>query len=98
VVTSRYESFSLSLLEALSTGCPVIAPAVGGIKEIVSDGFNGILAEPNSAESIAEKIIALIGDTEKMKSLSKNAVEDCQDKYHPKIVAQQTLDYYNSLL
>jgi glycosyltransferase involved in cell wall biosynthesis len=98
VVTSRYESFSLSLLEALSTGCPVIATAVGGMKEIVRDGYNGVLAETASAEAIAEKIIALLGKPEKMKVLSRNAINDCKAKYHPAIVAKQTLDYYKSLL
>ena len=60
VICSRYENFPVSLLEALAAGCPTVATAVGGIKEIITDGYNGLLAEPESAESIAEKVLELI--------------------------------------
>lgn len=98
LVTSRYETFSLSLVEALSTGSPVIATAAGAIKEIVKSGYNGILAEPESVEDFSVKIESLIADPDKMKALSKNAIDDCRLKYHPSVIAQQTLDYYQSLL
>jgi glycosyltransferase involved in cell wall biosynthesis len=98
VVASRYESFSLSLVEALSTGSPVVATAVGGIKEIITDGYNGLLAQPESAEDLAEKIATLIDNPDRMKILSQNAIEDCRIKYYPNVIAQQTLDYYKSLL
>jgi glycosyltransferase involved in cell wall biosynthesis len=98
VVASRYESFSISLVEALTTGCPVVATAVGGIKEIIIDGYNGLLAQPESAEDLAEKMVSLIDNPDKMKMLSQNAIEDSLIKYHPNVIAQQTLDYYQSLL
>lgn len=98
IVCSRYENFPLSLLEALATGCPTVATAVGGIKEIIIDGYNGLLAEPESAESIAEKVLELINDPEKMQLLSKNAIEDCKKRFSPKVVAAQTADYYRSVL
>jgi glycosyltransferase involved in cell wall biosynthesis len=98
LVTSRYETFSLSLVEALATGCPVVATAVGAIKEIIKDGYNGILAQPESAEDLAEKLIELIDNPDKMKMLSNNAIQDCRNKYHPNVIARQTVNYYQSLL
>jgi glycosyltransferase involved in cell wall biosynthesis len=97
LVCSRYENFPLSLLEALSTGCPTIATSVGGMKEIVVNGFNGLLAEP-SPESIADKLLELIDDPIKMQRLSKNAVEDCKKRFSPEVVAAQTIDYYKSVI
>jgi glycosyltransferase involved in cell wall biosynthesis len=97
VVASRYESFSISLVEALATGCPVVATAVGGIKEIIIDGYNGLLSRPESAEDLAEKMLNLIDNPDKMNMLSQNAIEDCRVKYHPNVIAQQTLDFYQSL-
>lgn len=98
VVCSRYENFPLSLLEALAAGCPTVATAVGGMKEIIIDGYNGLLAESESPESIAEKVLMLINDPEKMQRLSKNAMVDCSKRFSPQVVAAQTVDYYQSVL
>lgn len=97
VVCSRYENFPLSLLEALSAGCPTIATSVGGMTEIVVDGYNGLLAEPSS-ESIAIELLELIDDPIKMQLLSKNAIEDCKKRFSPEVVAAQTIDYYKSVI
>ena len=98
IVCSRYEVFSISLVEALATGCPTIATAVGGIKEIIINEYNGLLAEPESAASIAEKAIKLITNPEKMQTLSKNAIEDCKKRFSPEVIAAQTVDYYQTIL
>ena len=98
IVCSRYEVFSISLTEALSAGCPTVATAVGGMKEIVKHNFNGFLAEPESPESIAENVLALMANPEKMQILSNNAIEDCKKRFSPKVVAAQTVEYYKSVL
>jgi glycosyltransferase involved in cell wall biosynthesis len=98
IVCSRYENFPLTLLEALSTGCPTIATAVGGMKEIIVNGNNGLLAYPESADSIAEKVLELIEDPEKMQLFSINAIADSKKRFSPKVVATQTVDYYKSVL
>ena len=98
VICSRYENFPVSLLEALAAGCPTVATAVGGIKEIITDGYNGLLAEPESAESIAEKVLELIENPEMMQVLSKNAIEDSKRRFSPTVIAAQTLDYYQTVL
>ena len=98
ILCSRYEVFSISLLEALAAGCPAIATAVGGIKEIIIDEYNGLLVEPESATSIAEKVLALMANPEKMQNLSKNAIEDCKIRFAPEVIAAQTVDYYRTIL
>ena len=98
IVCSRYEVFCISLVEALAAGCPTVATAVGGMKEIIFNGYNGLLAEPESPESIAEIVLALIENPEKMQTLSKNAIEDCNKRFSPKAVAAQTVEYYKSVL
>lgn len=98
VVCSRYENFPLSLLEALSAGCPTVATAVGGMKEIIINNYNGLLATSESPESIAEKVLELIDDPTKMQFLSKNAIEDSKKRFSPEVVASQTIDYYKSVI
>jgi glycosyltransferase involved in cell wall biosynthesis len=98
MVCSRYENFPLSLLEALSYGCPTVATAVGGMKEIITDGYNGLLANSESPEDIAHKVLALINNPKRMKELSKNAVEDCVKRFSPDVVAAQSLEFYQSVI
>src|SRR5439155_16719110 len=50
---SRFESFGLVLVEAMMFGKPVVASAVGGMREIVEAEGNGLLAEPANAASLA---------------------------------------------
>jgi glycosyltransferase involved in cell wall biosynthesis len=98
VFCSRYETFGISLLEALAVGCPTVATAVGGIKEIVIDNYNGLLAEPESIDSIAEKVLILLNDNKKSQLLSKNAIQDAIKRFSPKDIAEQSVDYYKSVI
>lgn len=45
---SRDETFGIVVLEAWSAGLPVLASAVGGLKQLVRDGENGLLFEPDN--------------------------------------------------
>lgn len=58
--TADYSSYVC--LEALSSGCPVIASRVGGIPEIVRHGRNGLLVEPGDMHGLREAIECLAGD------------------------------------
>ncbi|MBL1321893.1 MAG: glycosyltransferase family 4 protein [Methylophaga sp.] len=98
MMTSRYDNFPMSLLEAIATGSPVICTAVGGMKEIIINDFNGLLADPESANSIAENVLTLLGDVDKMKTMSKNAIKDSQERFSASVVAKQTEEYYRSIL
>lgn len=57
---SYHESFGLSLVEAEMCGLPIIACGVGSVPEIVEDGVNGILVQPQSAQGLAKAIAAMI--------------------------------------
>jgi glycosyltransferase involved in cell wall biosynthesis len=56
------EGFGLVLLEAMACGKPVIGSRVGGIPEVIEDGGNGLLIEPNDANSLAKAMITLLSD------------------------------------
>lgn len=53
---SRSEGMPAAPLEAMACGLPVIATRVGGLPEMIIDGFNGYLFEPESPESLAQAI------------------------------------------
>jgi len=58
----RPEPFGRVLIEAMALGRPVIAPRLGGPREIVADGETGILVTPRDPEALGQAIARLIGD------------------------------------
>ncbi len=61
-LTSRNEANPVSILEALATCIPVVAPNVGSISETVIDGKTGMLTQPLSTEATADAIMQLLGN------------------------------------
>jgi glycosyltransferase involved in cell wall biosynthesis len=58
ILLSKYEGLPLSIIEAMRFGLPIIASDVGGVKELIVDGYNGFLISDNG--EIASKIKYLI--------------------------------------
>jgi glycosyltransferase involved in cell wall biosynthesis len=59
VVPSRREPLGLAAIEALACGTPVVAAAVGGLKEVIRDGENGLLVPPEDPEALAGALTRL---------------------------------------
>ena len=98
VVASRYESFSMTALEAMASACPLVAPNVGGPAEIVQHERNGLLFRVGDPIDLADKILRLMNQPELAAHLGRQAVTCAMDRYHPVTVARQTLDYYRFVL
>ena len=62
VLSSGWENFPHSLIEGLAVGTPVIATGVGGVREIVTDGENGLLVPPGDPEALAAAIRRFFAD------------------------------------
>lgn len=56
-IPSRSESFAISALEAIACGIPVAASNVGGLNDLVIDGFNGFLFKTQSPLALRDTIL-----------------------------------------
>lgn len=90
------EGTSLSLLEAMSVGCACICTDVGGMSNIVLDGFNGIIIEPNE-ELLYEAICDLIENEEKRNSISKYAMETVKHSFSLEKWKKSWMDLINNI-
>lgn len=62
VLTSNAEGFSNSIIEYMAAGKPVVATRVGGAAEVITEGETGFLVEANDCETMAERLLSLLGD------------------------------------
>jgi glycosyltransferase involved in cell wall biosynthesis len=62
VLPSYNEGLPMAILEGMSAGMAVVSTPVGGIPEIVRDGYNGYLIQPGDIEGLAEKLEVLTRD------------------------------------
>lgn len=98
VVCSRHENFPTTVLEAMAMGCPLVATQVGGIPEIVEDGVNGLQCRSGDVEDLEHKISRLLEDRTLAENLGRRAAADCERRYDPAILAEQTVDYYRRVI
>lgn len=73
MMSSVFEGLPIALLEAMSSGCPVISTRAGGVGEVITDGSDGYLCPVDEPERLADLAIAVLNDSEKQMTLSAKA-------------------------
>ncbi|WP_138419879.1 glycosyltransferase family 4 protein [Aquibacillus sediminis] len=91
------EATSISALEAMGFGTPVIAGAVGGLKELIDDHVHGLLVRAEEPEQLETAITELLGDLETGEKLAANAREKIEAEHSHLAAADQFLAAYQSL-
>jgi len=91
VVPSLWENFPIVVLEAMSCGKPVIATKVGGIPEIIEDGYNGILVPKQDGRALAKAVSLLIQNPVEAKKLGEAAYRTVKEKFTIDIMRQNYL-------
>ncbi len=88
---SIYEGLPLAILEAMAAGLPVVATAVSGNPEAVEDGTTGVLVRPESADALAEALIALLRDPERRRRMGEAARARVAERFSIDLVAAEHL-------
>ena len=78
---TRLEGFSLTVIEAMAAGLPVVTTRSSSLPEVVIDGENGFLCELDSASELVTAARKLAGNAELYLRLSARAVQDVSDRF-----------------
>ena len=81
VMPSLKEGFGVAAVEAFACGRPVVATNVGGIPEIITNGKNGYMVDPNNVQQLANAINTMISDKERMIEMGRNGYEIAKQKF-----------------
>ena len=89
-----FDSFPTSNLEAMACQKPVIGTCFGGTPEIVLDNITGYIVNPFNIEKMAEKIIALLSDSQKAEQFGQAGYERVKRYFSLQEQAEKILKYY----
>jgi glycosyltransferase involved in cell wall biosynthesis len=95
---SRLEAFGIVALEAMSTGKPVIVADIPGVREIIEDGDDGLLADPVNPRDLAEKIRRLLSDPAARRAMGARGREKVLESFSIERVTDRIEAVYRAIL
>jgi len=96
--TRNVADMPLVILEAMAVGRPVIASKVGGVVELIRDGENGLLVDPNRADLLADKVVDLLGNSNLRKELGEHAISFVKQKFSYMEVSRKLSSLYMEVI
>ncbi|MDX6442773.1 MAG: hypothetical protein QOE43_2502 [Gaiellaceae bacterium] len=94
ILSSTWENFPHTVVEALAVGTPVIATATGGVGEVVQDGENGLLVPLGDSRALGEAVRRYFGDEDLRRRLREQAAPSVEQYSQERIFTEleQTLE------
>jgi len=98
ILPSRWEGMPNALLEAMACGTPSIATRVSGSEDIIVDGVNGLLVDPEEPEQMAQALHRLIGDTAMAQQMAQEGRATILRDYQLSCVIERCVEMYHRAL
>lgn len=97
VFPSYIETFGIVLIEAIAAGLPVVTSDAPGCRDIIKNGYNGLLAETGNSEMLARKTLNLLNDKNLYNQICSNISIDIK-MYDWQIIAQKYRELYKKII
>ncbi len=98
LMPSELESFGLVALEAMACKVPAVATRVGGVPEVIDDGVTGLLFEVGDIEAMAQGVLGLLNDPERMNAMGEAARGAAKKRFCATLVVPRYVRYYEQVL
>ena len=98
VIPSLDEGFGLAAIEAMSQGIAVVASNVGGLREIVAHGENGILVPPGNPATLACEIQGLLENPARRILIAQRGYATAKARYSEREMVERIGEVYVRLL
>lgn len=92
------EALPVSWIEAMAMKRPVVASDIGWAKEVIDDGINGFLVDPNSHVQFAERICRILDNKELQNVLGNKASEKAISSFDSLVIAEKSSAFYKKML
>lgn len=93
---SRWEGCPYVVLEAFQAGVPVVASSVGGVRDLIQDGVNGLRVEPENPEALCDGLLAVLRDPQKRRLFAEQG-RACAAAHTVEAMAKAVAAVYRSL-
>ncbi len=98
VLSSLHEGISISLLESLAFGVPIVVTGVGGNPEVVQDGVNGLLVPPCDEPALADAIVSGLDDPDRSGAFVKAGRQIVETEFSREAMAARVHDLYRHVV
>jgi glycosyltransferase involved in cell wall biosynthesis len=95
---SLWEGLSISLMEAMVAGCPIVCSRIPGNVEMIRHGETGRFAEPAAPESLAAEVCAVLADRDGAVEMGWTAREDGIDRFSVERMVDENIAAYDSVV
>lgn len=96
--STAFESFGMSLVEAMAVGRPVIASNVGGMPEVVTHGKTGLVVPAGDPSALAVALADLLSSEDRRRGFGLNGAADVRERFDPDVFQANILNAYDAVL
>jgi glycosyltransferase involved in cell wall biosynthesis len=96
-IDEKAEGMSLAVLEAIASGLPIVATDISGNRDVIENGQNGLLVEPNNPQQLASAVLDLIYNEDKRNAISEHQRSSIQ-KYSWHSIAMKYIEVYTDTI
>ncbi len=93
-ISSLWEGFGLTAIEAMALGVPVVATEVGGLPEVVLHGETGLLVPPANPAALAKNILWMLDHPGEASSMAEKGGQIVRQKFTSTVMARRTEELY----
>jgi glycosyltransferase involved in cell wall biosynthesis len=91
------EGLPMGVLEAMSSGVPIVTTPVGGVPDVLTDEVSALLFEPGDVPGLRERLVRLLEDADLRVKLASRALSD-SNRFRPPQIADAWIRLYRKLL